>query len=437
MQKNPTSKKRQLKRLANQLHQLILQSKGKTTEAILTLIAKMKVLVRQLQSALSASDLKKVLGAAALFFGLAGTQQEAHAQVFGQPITNPFGIQAVSDYIFPASADLDNDGDMDILYGDTYGHLNYYENTGSSTIAQFGAPLQVLPFGLDSVDQLAFPEFVDLDNDGDMDLMVGEYYGTLNYFENTGTANVPQFAAPITNPFGITQSYYLGIPCFVDLDGDGDFDLLKGEYYGNIQYQENIGTASNPNFAAQLTNPFGITQAYEYAFIDAGDLDNDGDYDLLVGEYYGSFLYFENTGSATIPQFQPAVSAPFGLDTLPEIAAPEFVDLDGDGDLDLIVGNYYAYGNLVYYENLSSIGISEENQSFEVNLYPNPVTNEIFLNSKENITQVDIFDLTGRVVFTVVNGDEKLNLSHLENGTYTIRMRNAANRVSVSKFVKS
>jgi hypothetical protein len=145
------------------------------------------------------------------------------------------------------------------------------------------------------------PTFADLDADGDFDLLVGDYYADFQYFENTGTANAPAFAASVQNPFGlqgISSAYYFSLPTFVDLDDDGDMDVMVGGYYPTLYYFENTGTANAPAFAAQVQNPFGLSLPYYNIYPASADLDDDGDMDLLVGEYYGDFRYFENT---TIP----------------------------------------------------------------------------------------------------------------------------------------
>ena len=82
--------------------------------------------------------------------------------------------------------------------------------------------------------------------------------GTCEQVQNTGTNTAPAFAAPVNNPFGITATYQYAFPSFTDLDNDGDYDLAVGEYYGAIQYFENTGTAMAPAFAAPVSNPFGL-----------------------------------------------------------------------------------------------------------------------------------------------------------------------------------
>ena len=123
-----------------------------------------------------------------------------------------------------------------------------------------------MPFGLSATYSLAIPSFADLDNDGDMDLLVAEQYANMQYFENLGTAEAPSFEAPQQNPFGLSTGYGISAPEFGDFDNDGDQDIVVGAYYGNLEYYLNTGTDSTPNFFGPATNPFGLTQTYEFAF---------------------------------------------------------------------------------------------------------------------------------------------------------------------------
>ena len=115
------------------------------------------------------------------------------------------------------------------------------------------------PFGLSGAGGSVSLDFVDIDNDGDMDAFTGNYDGNTLFFRNIGTASSPFFEAPRTNPFGLSDAGYSNPrPIFVDIDGDGDFDAF-GSGAGNILFSQNTGTVDDPVFAAISTNPFGLS----------------------------------------------------------------------------------------------------------------------------------------------------------------------------------
>ena len=104
------------------------------------------------------------------------------------------------------------------------------------------------------------PSFADLDGDGDLDAVVGSNYGTLHYFENTGSAMAPAFTerTGAANPFNGVNVGFSSAPSFADLDGDGDLDAVVGANDGTLHYFENTGTAIAPAFTARTgaANPF-------------------------------------------------------------------------------------------------------------------------------------------------------------------------------------
>lgn len=288
---------------------------------------------------------------------------DTNAQSFGAMQTNPFNLTNVGGYGYsnPTLGDLDGDGDLDLLSSNyeyfynspsDYGYIAnfvYYENTGTNTNPDFGAP-QTNPFGLTSLNQYlnASPTFVDLDADGDLDVMVGDYYGDFQYYENTGNSTSPAFAAPQTNPFSLTGiGYYSSSkPAIADIDNDGDFDMMISDLYNSsdIYYFENTGTNTAPNFAAVQINPFSINPVSSpNSNPTLFDIDGDGDFDLVIGSSYNyptEVYYYENTGTASAAVFGPEQVNPFGLTGSNGIFnAFTFADLNNDGLIDALAGD--------------------------------------------------------------------------------------------------
>lgn len=235
----------------------------------------------------------------------------------------------------------------------------------SNVVAQSFAPADTNAFGMQNTgNYLHKPDFADIDNDGDLDLFTNGYYGTILFQENTGTVNQPVFADTVENPFGLSGilTGYTYSSHTADIDGDGDFDLFFTGDYGNVTFFENTGTVTTPSFGPEQVGPFGLTDSLNI-LSDFIDLDNDGDLDVIAFHIdYGTasnFIFIENIGTATAPAFTTPVSAPFGLSPASGInwvSYGDFADLDFDGDLDMIRTEYY--GDSVYFhENMGTASV--------------------------------------------------------------------------------
>ncbi len=411
-------KKRQLRYFSKKLQRLLDHQSYTVNAEIKKLILKIKKLTNELLQVFSPVVLKRIMGPAVGLLILSSFNQ-VKAQLFDPPKPNSFGLDSLNLLAFPAFADLDNDGDLDLLAGEYLGNMQYFENIGTASEPAFAAPLQN-PFGLTPTSLFATPTFADLDADGDMDMLAGEYFGDLKYFENTGSATNPQFAAPQSNPFGLDSVYVDSFPALADLDGDGDFDLLVGEYYGSMQYFENTGTPENPQFAAPQQNPFGLTSTYYLSMPAFADLDLDGDLDLIVGEEYGNFQYFENTGNTNNPQFAPPVQNPFGLVPTYYFSFPAFADIDNDGDFDLFAGEYY--GAIQFFRNNDITGITNISNSTDVNIFPNPARNMVSVETAKEIKRIEIYSLYGMKVMEINNPSGSFRVNDLKNGIYSVKI---------------
>ena len=264
--------------------------------------------------------------------------------VFTDPITNPFGLSAVGFSASPVFVDIDGDGDQDAFIGNSAGETLFFRNTGSSTAPDFA--LQAGNFGLTDVGFSADPSFADIDDDGDLDAFIGNKDGNLVFFRNTGSSTAPSFTNEAST-FGISDAGANAAPSFTDIDNDGDLDAFVGERFGGILFFRNTGTAASPNFVNE-TNNFGLGDAGDFAKPAFVDIDLDGDLDVYVGRSDGNSLFFRNTGNASDPNFVQEADN-LGLVDAGFFASPNFADVDGDGDLDAMVGN--LDGNILYFEN--------------------------------------------------------------------------------------
>lgn len=157
-----------------------------------------------------------------------------------------------------------------------------------------------------------------------------------------------------------------GDPCpmFEDFDGDGDLDVICGDFTGGFWYFENVGTRTKPKYAARrrLMDGAGADVRGDLCMQVplSVDWDGDGDMDIIMGEEDGRISFIENLGvSNGVPRFsqpqyfrQEADDLDFGC-----LSTPFGCDWDGDGDWDLISGN--SAGRLAFIENLSGPGVAE------------------------------------------------------------------------------
>jgi len=209
----------------------------------------------------------------------------------------------------------------------------------------------------------AFYEDVNFDNTPDL-IVAPNLNGSINQnnawlYENSGTANSPVFNS-LDSSFLVDEMIDLGSsarPALVDLDFDGDYDLVvggKGAYLAPGTYKSalhlftNIGTNTAPKF--ELTNTDYVNAGFNNLGEDLspafGDLDGDYDPDLLIGASNGQIYYYENTGTFLAPAFTyrgALQSIDVGSHSTPALG-----DLDSDGDLDLVVGN--EAGKVAYFE---------------------------------------------------------------------------------------
>jgi len=264
--------------------------------------------------------------------------------------SDPFGLSNAGGAASPTFVDIDADGDLDAFVGNKDGDMLFFLNSGSAGSAAFLSGAETTPFGLSKVGSYATPTFVDIDADGDLDAFAGNKDGDTVFFRNSGSAGSAAFASPETNLFGLSNVGVSARPTFVDIDGDGDLDAFVGNSVGETWLFLNTGSASSAAFASAEINPFGLSGVGLNATPTFVDIDGNGVLDALVGNKDGDILLFRNTGSTSSPAFASAETNPFGLSKVGSFVGPTFVDIDGDGDLDAFVGN--SAGDTLFFLNL-------------------------------------------------------------------------------------
>jgi hypothetical protein len=260
-----------------------------------------------------------------------------------------------------AFADIDGDGDFDFFFGNLAGGLSLWRNIGDSVNAAFVFETDTydsifaLPGGLAAAERhhgFSNVRFADIDGDLDLDCFYGDIFNfNLYYFRNDGTPTASNLTR-ITETYLPVSTAGFNHAAFADLDGDGDLDLLVGAANGqdldNLIYFRNDGTAAAANFTAVTLNYLSNLDVGSYSVPALGDLDADGDYDLLIGTGDGHIWQFVNTGTPNAPVWVRTSAALAGID-VGLSAIPELVDWDSDGDLDLLVGT--ENGRIQYWRN--------------------------------------------------------------------------------------
>lgn len=357
----------------------------------------------------------------------------------------------------PTFFDHNSDGLMDIVVG-TYGYYqsggNYlgsiflYENTGTIDLPKYtlvSTNYTNLQDGLNLHGMNI--TFGDLDNDGDKDMIFGEEFGKLFYYENLDTGNgIAVFQNLETlqdTDGGQIDIGQFAAPYLVDIDRDGLLDLIIGELNGNLNYWRNVGTPTSPLFIP-ITDFWGEVDCREYGypegFCDVAVVEINGEYVLFTGSEPGNIRRYtgiEPTTTTGGPFIK--TDSLFGGIVQGSRTRLDIADINNDGQLEFIIGNKRAGLALYSDSQLTTSTIEPDAPDFIFALYPNPVEDVLnisYIHPQGQAATLSIYDVLGRNMYHQnINQNTQLDIQQFSNGIYFCKIQKD-DEFLIKKFIK-
>ncbi len=367
---------------------------------------------------------------------------------------------------YPVSYDWDGDGLKDLFianYGTLdsawfeYGYLKtayssaiaYYKNIGTLSKPEF--ELVTMDFG--SLRKYGFqalyPAFGDLDGDGKTDLLCGQRDGRLSLFTNKGSKEEPLFSLVDEHFFHIDVGDF-STPQLFDLDGDGKQDLLIGNRRGLVAYYQNVSEQGTAQFQ-KITDTLGGIDVRDYEISYFGFAvpccckNTKGETLLFCGSEQGNVFCYSNIDENLEGKFllkEKLVEVfPSARHTIDEgiRVAPCVADLNNDGYLDLLLGNYA--GGVAFFagKNPQCLGNhSEENLFSQWTIYPIPATDVVTVKTPNvDFDYVMVHNILGECVDAQSCENKRVQVSKLPAGIYIVTFYHHKERVGVAKLIKS
>lgn len=347
----------------------------------------------------------------------------------------------------PVFFDHNGDGLMDLIVsslgqynpvtGNLISKMAYYENVGTADAPQYELITDdyedISTMGIGETLAL-YPTFGDLDGDGDEDMILGEYEGYCYYLENTGGEGSPAIFNTftlLTNADGapILESTFV-YPELVDLDRDGDQDLVIGRRSGKLHYYENtgVGTYNFDLISSNLGNVDVSGAEFIEGYAVPEFIDIDGVYHLLIGSKRGYLYYYSDIDDNLDGSFNLVDSITDNI-AIGSHTAPAVANITDDNRLELVLGNRRGGVELFQSAPTSNIGIATFANEQDILVFPNPATNQVFIdlgdikpNALEQ-TEIGIYSIIGELVYRQERVQASLvsiAIDALPKGTYLV-----------------
>lgn len=362
---------------------------------------------------------------------------------------------------FPAFADFSGNNTPDLLVGNFGFYDTVFVNSGITTakyiasvawLKNTGTPanpsfyLQTTDVaGLSSLELThLYPTLADIDNDGDLDLLIGTSNGSFIFVENLANqAGEPVWAEAVINYQNI-QTPVFPAPQLFDLNKDGLIDLIVGSRNGKLIYYQNTGTPSNPVFTltnsqlgnVNVTDPYFSYYGFSAPHFFTGP---QGTTALFVGTNKGPMHYYKN-----IDQNLEGTFELFDNNLLYIYegwrSAPAVRDLNNDGFPDMILGNNRGGLNLYMGKEapLLRIPIHNENLLIDAEIFPNPASGSFFLkiNSAKSLeaVKIEIMEMSGKKILETNVAAQKdheiaIQIPSLKASVYLVIISSATHRL--------
>ena len=348
----------------------------------------------------------------------------------------------VGEGAYPVFFDYDNDGLKDLFIGNygywgtsSYAHqIAQFRNTGTAGVPVFELVTRdyagLSSFGITNM----VPAFGDLDGDTDSDMMIGGYDGKLHYFRNTAaigsTANFVLISPNFQNSFGraIDVGDY-AVPQIVDMDANGTNDLVIGSRNGKLAYYSHIGSTAIPVvdsithfFGGVTSNLPGYFTGYSYPFVfKQGGITN-----MLVGNESGFIRRYNNIDGNLAGAFTWVDSTFLDIHQGSR-TAPHGSDINNDGLMDLIVGNYQ--GGVSFYKGVVALTTSNIDNfiRFNFDLFPNPTNNSFAIriyNEENKVYELEIYNVMGQLISSekIINNTITIATENFSQGMYICKV---------------